>query len=106
MADGSPLGPPPFDWRNPDYDTVFRQRTERLLRLRADKGMLKPLKAWYADHPWDLINDWGTTFDPRNIERGFPARIPFMLFPRQRECVEFVIRKWKASEPGLIEKSR
>lgn len=106
MADGSPLGPPAFDWRNPDYDSVFAERIARLQRLRSDRGMLKPLLAWYGENPGDLINDWGMTFDPRNIERGLPARIPFVLFPRQREFCEFMVRKWRASEPGLVEKSR
>lgn len=106
MADGSPLGAPTFDWRNPDYDAVFAERIVRLQRLRADPGMIKPLKAWYGENPGDLINDWGMTFDPRNVERSLPARIPFVLFPKQHEFCAFMVRKWRASEPGLVEKSR
>lgn len=106
MADGNPLSNFVFDWKNPDYDAVFIQRAARLNRIRAEPALLKPLRQWYAENPWDLINDWGMTFDPRNIERGLPARIPFLLFPKQTEFCQYAYRKWKASEPGLVEKSR
>ena len=46
------------------------------------------------------------SFDPRNIERGLPSVLPFILFPRQVECIEWILAKWKNQEPGLIEKSR
>lgn len=97
-----------FDFKSPDYLAVFKRRADMLQRIRADPTgrTLALLKVYYRDNPADFINDWGCTFDPRNIERDLPALVPFLLFPKQREAVEYVMRKWRASENGLIEKSR
>lgn len=95
-----------FDWREPDYGPVFAGRVERLKRLRAEPAMLAAVKKHYADNPADFINDWGMTFDPRNAEVGLPTSVPFLLFPKQRDFVAFVRRKWLAREDWLAEKSR
>ena len=97
---------PDFDWRNPDYRPVFEQRIERLKRLRAEPGLLPGLKAFYTDHPVEFITDWGMTFDPRNVERGFEAITPFLLFPKQAEFVRWVVDRWQGRQDGLVEKSR
>ncbi len=115
IAQGIPaveaLAPAAFDFRNPDYTDVFAERVERLMRLRAlplerRQEVLRGLFAFYRDHPWQLIDDWGCTFDPRLVERGLPAVVPFKLFPRQIEWCQWVVARWKAQEPGLTEKSR
>ena len=95
-----------FDFRNPDYSAVFAHRLGVLSKLRSDPGLLAAFKAHYRESPADFINDWGVTFDPRNIEKGLPSVVPFVLFPKQRECIDYILRKWRTSEPGLIEKSR
>jgi len=95
-----------FDFRNPDYDRVYRERGERLARLREDAGLLAGVKDFYRTHPAEFINDWGMTFDPRNAEVGLPTIIPFVLFPKQAEFIEYCYRKWKGREDGLAEKSR
>ena len=95
-----------FDFRNPDYAAVFAERLERLRRIRADPTALPILKAYYKQHPAQFIDDWGVTYDPRNVGRGLPAIVPFRLFPKQREWVEWVMRMWSGSEDGLTEKSR
>lgn len=106
MADGSPLPGVAFDWKNPDYDAVFAQRVKRLTWLLENRQVIPQLKAYYAKAPWDFINDWGCTVDPRNVERGLPALVPFLLFPKQREWIEWTIERWRAQEPGITEKSR
>src|SRR5215217_9535988 len=68
--------------------------------------MLPGLFAYYRDNPADFITDFGVTYDPRNIERGLPAMVPFILMPRQREWVEWVVAKWRGQESGLVEKTR
>lgn len=95
-----------FDWKAPDYTAVFQDRAERLARLRASPDLLASVKEHYRDHPADFINDWGMTFDPRNAEIGLPTTVPFLLFPKQREFVEFVRACWLAREDWLAEKSR
>jgi phage terminase large subunit len=102
------MNAPVFDWRNPEYRDIFAERVERLRLIRADDSgqLLRNLRAYYRDHPADFITDWGCTFDPRLVERGLPAVVPFVLFPKQREWIEWVVAKWRAQEPGLTEKSR
>ena len=95
-----------FDWKHPDYIPIFRQRLAMLERLRNRPDLMPGVRAWYRDHPADFINDWGVTFDPRNADVGLPTTVPFILFPKQREWVEWVVARWRAREPGLTEKSR
>lgn len=98
--------PPGFDWRNPDYTPVWAARCERLERLRADPSLIGPLKAFYKDNPVAFINDWGCTFDPRAAERDLPTTMPFLLFPKQAEFVEWVVARWRARQDWLVEKCR
>lgn len=95
-----------FDFKNPDYFQVFDWRLEKLKKLRQKPENLPDLKKFYKDNIAQFIIDWGTTYDPRNVERGLPAFIPFLLFPRQEEWVNWVIERWKNREPGLTDKSR
>lgn len=102
-----PLDGEQLDWTNPDYAFVFRRRLEALERLRAASPReVAGLKLFYKDHPDRFITDWGCTFDPRNVADGRPVLLPFVLFPRQVECVDYLLRKWRNKEPGLVEKSR
>jgi len=95
-----------FDWQKPNYAAVFKHRMQALKRIRDAPELLPSLKAYYRDNPADFIDDWGVCFEPRNAELNLPTYIPFILFPKQREWVEFVLQKWRAREPGLCEKSR
>lgn len=95
-----------FDFRNPDYLPVFQERIDRLAYIRANPETLPALKAFYRDHPADFINDWGVTFDPRNADINLPSAIPFLLFDKQREWIDWLIAHWRARKPGLTEKSR
>jgi len=98
--------PAPFDWKNPDYVPVFQARLARLQHLRQHPELLPGLRAWYRDHPADFINDWGMTYDPRNADVGLPTSIPFLLFPKQREWIDWVLERWKSRQPGGTQKSR
>ena len=99
-----------MDWRHPDYEEIFWQRAQSLKLLREayakDPQVLVDLKDHYRETPDDFINDWGVTYDPRNADIGLPTIIPFILFDKQRDWVRYVVRKWRAREPGLTEKSR
>lgn len=98
--------PFPFDFRNPDYVPVFQWRAERLARIRATPEVLPALKAYYRENPAQFIIDWGMTFDPRNPERGLPTSIPFLLFPKQEEWIDWFMERWHNREPGITEKTR
>ncbi len=95
-----------MDYANPDYTAVLKHRAERLAKLRANPEAWEAIKVYYKHSPWDLINDWGMTFEPRNIEKDLPAVIPFILFPRQVEFVQWIHNKWQSGERGLMDKSR
>lgn len=95
-----------FDFRNPDYAAVFAWRAEKLQAIRQDPMLLAACKVYYKENPADFINDWGMTFDPRNVERGLPAIVPFLLFPKQREWIDWCVQKWKNQESAPVEKSR
>lgn len=98
---------PAIDWRNPDYTPVIRWRGRLLSGLETlSPTQLAGLMRYYRDHPADWIEHWGWTFDPRNPERGLPAMVPFLLFPKQREFIGWLVDRWKAREDGLVEKSR
>src|ERR1700728_345841 len=99
-----------IDYKKPDYTAIYRERAARLKRLRAaikaDPQYLPRLKAYYNDHIADFISDWGMTMDPRNAGTAIPVVMPFILWPKQREFIAYIDRKWRAKEPGLAEKSR
>lgn len=95
-----------IDWKHPDYSAIYQERSERLARLRDDKSLIPAIKEHYKTHPVDFINDWGMTFDPRNVEIGLPAVVPFVLFPRQVDFIEWLRDRWLGREDGLAEKSR
>lgn len=97
---------PNFDFQNPDYALVFRQRIDFLNRIREDPDNLPALKLFYRDNPARFISDWGCTEDPRLVERGLPANVPFVLFPKQLEWVDWVVDNWRNQRPGITEKSR
>lgn len=95
-----------FDFKNPNYTLVFKKRIEKLKQIRKDPTVLPGLYKFYQDNPAKFIIDWGTTYDPRNVDRGLPAMIPFILFPKQEEFVEWIINRWRNREPGVADKSR
>lgn len=64
------------------------------------------LKAYYRERPDAFITDWGCTVDPRNVELGLPALVPFILYPRQVEWIAWTLEHWRAQQNGLTDKSR
>jgi hypothetical protein len=98
--------PIPFDFKNPDYIQVFEHRAEKINELRANPKLVTPLFQFYKENPAQFIIDWGVTFDPRNVERGLPTLMPFLLFPKQEDWIQWFMDRWKNREPGLTDKSR
>ena len=94
------------NWKQPDYAPVWRERVRRIEAMRGNAQRVAELKAYYKTRPADFINDHGCTFDPRNAERGLETMMPFLLFPKQREFIDWLHDRWKGREDGLCEKSR
>ena len=95
-----------FDHRAPDYLSVFAARLKRLNEIEHDDKFEAALVAHYRENPWDFVADWGMTFDPRNVERGQLASIPFVLWPKQIDYLKWIYTRWRTGERGLVEKSR
>lgn len=94
------------DWP-PDYVELFAWRQEQLLVMRADPKMLLGAREYYKTRPVEFICDWVDTYDPRNAGKpGKIPRMPFVMFPRQRDMVEFLLAMLNGEEDGLIEKCR
>lgn len=95
-----------FDFLAPDYAMVYRRRFELIRKMRADPKVVPTLRAYYKLHPWQFVKDFGMTYDPRNIERGLPATIPFIPFPRQIELMQWIYDHWRNGRDGVVPKSR
>jgi phage terminase large subunit len=95
-----------FDWRNPDYSQVRAERATQLARIRERPEVLPGLREHYRHNVAAFINSWGMTSDPRLVARGLPSEVPFLLFERQVQCVDWVMQRLLNREGGLIEKSR
>lgn len=101
-----PQGGFSINWKHPDYDAVFQERIRRLEHIRERPESLPALKAFYKGNPVAFIRDWGVTFDPRMAELGLPTTMPFILFAKQEEWIDWLVDRWKKREDGLTEKSR
>lgn len=95
-----------FDFKAPNYAKVFNYRVERLAAIRKNPDCITALKLFYRENPAQFIIDWGCTSDPRNVEIGLPASIPFLLFEKQEEWVNWTFERWKSRERGISDKSR
>jgi hypothetical protein len=105
--------PAAFDWKDPEpgYALIWQQRADRLASIRSmpkrqREAFLAGLRAHYTQEPWDFISDWGVTVDPRRVELGEDAMVPFVMFEKQIDWCKFIVRKWKERKPGLTDKSR
>ena len=93
----------------PNYTIHFASRVDRLNSIRNKPDMLLGALEYYKDPArWvEFIEHWLITYDPRNNKKKTkPVIMPFILFPRQKDLIEFLISCWRDSESGLLEKSR
>lgn len=95
-----------IDYLNPDYTAVFKHRAEVLSKIRANSEQIPALKTYYRDNPHSFVSDWGLTYDPRNLEKGFLSIIPMVCWPRQVDYIKWVHSRWREGKRGLCEKSR
>ena len=93
-------------WSEADYDRVYDTRYELLKAYREDPENLKDAKQYYKTHPAEFISDWMDTYDPRRLAKGDDTSIPFLLFERQLELLEFMRICFQSPASGLVDKSR
>lgn len=99
------------DWRQssgPDYDMVYVWRQWMLERFEVDPAFAAAARAYYAkpENCVKFIVHWCDTYDPRNVGTSKPTWMPFILFTRQVQLVEFVLDCLWKEQPGLVEKCR
>jgi phage terminase large subunit len=94
----------------PDYVGKYIERGEMLERVRKNPKLIPGIIKHYArglDGCIEFIEDWLDTYDPRNAGKSDKlATMPLIMFPRQRDLVEFIFRLVEGEASGLIEKSR
>ncbi|HTU68244.1 MAG TPA: hypothetical protein VMF52_20035 [Steroidobacteraceae bacterium] len=83
-----------------------RERERRLAWMRADPIRVEALRVHYAHNIADFVSDWGMTVDPRLIAKNQHALVPFVLWPKQREMVDWMLARWRGGDPGTVVKSR
>ena len=97
-------------WWSDVQERKLEESLRRRLRRRewaeaGGKRRRATLEACRADvTQW--INDWVWTYDPRNVDRGLPAHIPFELRPRQVDLTRWIEALISTRSNGLVEKSR
>jgi hypothetical protein len=89
----------------PDYVSHIQWRAETLRLLSTDRDLLLGAQKTYLKDPAQFIDDWVDTIDPRNAAGGQLVRMPFRLFPRQFDLIDFFQDCLEAEAHGLVEKS-
>lgn len=92
----------------PDYAAILGERKQRYQMLISKPELIPHAFAYYKTRPIEFIQDWGVTYDPRNAGKGskLPTMMPFVLFPRQEDLVQFLYECFIFEEHGAIEKCR
>lgn len=101
------LRPVVRNWKCPEdsYEDIYRFRSWNLNRFR-ESGRWDIAYTYYRTHPVEAIEDFLCTFDPRKAAGDNASYIPFVLFPRQREFIEFLFTIYRGGKDGLADKSR
>jgi phage terminase large subunit len=98
----------------PNYKSVYAWRIAQLKKMRATAmhksgkrvGFVGALEYYSKpEHCVEFIQDWLDTYDPRKTGDA-PKWMPFVLFKRQKEFVDFILELIADQESGLVEKSR
>jgi phage terminase large subunit len=92
-----------YDFKNPDIAGEMARRQRLLIHLRENPDKLPGIRAYYRKHPADWCADWCMTYDPRL--KGVKS-VPFVLMPRQREWIDWVLERRANDENGITPKSR
>ena len=86
-----------------DYYRELVRRGDNLDAAEVSTRLQKSLMHYYSTRPIEWIEDWCYTYDPR---RSGIKTIPFILFPKQKEFVTFLLSCLFDKASGLAEKCR
>ena len=90
----------------PNYVEIYAWRRQQLIKVRENKSLVACSREYYKNNPIDFIIHWAVTYDPRIAGGNAAAIMPFVLFRRQAEFIQFLHACLKAEAPALCEKSR
>ena len=96
------------DWKNPNYDEIYQERSERLRNLRSlNFEQQAKVHDYYAQNPIDWIEDWAHTWDQNRLVGGVvkPLR-PFILMDRQKDLIRAYHGVNKDRKNLVVEKTR
>ncbi len=99
--------PPPL-WP-PDFTSEWRYRVDRLQMLAHDDKLRAAINLHYKNNCIDWIAHNCITYDPRKSgskDKSIAAVMPFMMFPKQKDFITFLMSCLDEQEGGLVEKSR
>lgn len=101
----SPWKPVVLDHKSwpPNYRAVYAWRIKQLAALRSNPALMASARAYYASRPEEFIMHWMDTYDPR---RKGSKWIPFVLFNRQSDFIQFLVECSRDDADGLTEKCR
>ena len=75
-------------------------------KLSADPRLLNGALLDYAQDPCAFIGDCVFLAEPRHANTGEPTMLPCVLFPRQREFIEWLHERFTTKTSAPVEKSR
>lgn len=95
----------------PSENQIFDAYQKRILLAREisrNQLLVAHCKQVYSKPEGVLIfiDDFGCTYDPRRINKGLNPDMPFIMFDKQLETVQWIAEGISTSEGGIIEKSR
>lgn len=90
----------------PNYIDVWEWRQRQLRLFIADPRLGVGARVYYSTRCEEFVSDWCNTYDPRNAGTDTPANMPFVLFDRQRDMIQFILACLEGEASGLIEKCR
>lgn len=89
----------------PDYGLEWKRRIALIRMMKDDSQLRHAIMSHYRLSPVSFINDFCVTYNPRN-QAPIPRTMPFILFKRQEEFIEYLLGCLNDKESGLVEKAR
>ena len=86
----------------PDYKREFTRRINIIRKVGKDRLLIEAARDYYSKNPIAFIEDLCVTIDPRQELK----LMPFLLFPKQKEFIEYLQSCLADKEGGLTEKCR
>ncbi len=95
-----------FVYSKERVDTLMAKRLKRLVEIQKNSTFIKYELELCKQDIFHWSYNWVYTFNPQNTGTEFSAWLPFELFPRQMELLNFLEDRYRKLVDGLIVKGR